>query len=194
MIIDKYKCIFVHIAKCGGCSLNFLSENNNATPTGHSTLKIIHQLHPRTKDYFSFTFVRNPWARLVSAYSMWKNMEDDHAFIKWDANEVDFCKKHSFKDFIHAVKLRLVTKPHTAPYIGYYFEKPSDMSFIGKLEQYQDDFNFICDQISFPRKEVPRNNTSLHKHYTKYYDHETYQIVLEKYAEDIKYFGYQFGE
>jgi hypothetical protein len=150
-------------------------------------------------EYFKFTFVRNPFDRLVSSffyisrYSTWKL---DVAMRKqFKLGDVDF----SF--FVKNILLLILKNPDRRPrhfksQFDFFFSNNGEslIDFVGRCEDFQEDFNIICDKIKIPRKQLPYKNASKHKHYTEYYDDETRQIVAEKYAKDIEYFGYEFGE
>ncbi|MFP4354891.1 MAG: sulfotransferase family 2 domain-containing protein [Phycisphaerae bacterium] len=65
---DKYRCIFVHIPKAAGVSVCQTLFGNLAG--GHDTIEKYQKVFSWSdyKRYFKFTFVRNPWDRLASAY------------------------------------------------------------------------------------------------------------------------------
>ena len=202
MISHKHKFIYIHIPKCGGCSLkDYLEEHctDELKNTQHDSLKDVLKDNPKKiQDYYKFTFVRNPWDRIVSLYYFWFNQTESSIFYQWDFKQADFIKNNnlSFHDFVKIINSNDTVfhdKPHLNPYIGFFMEDPSSFDFIGKIENYQKDFEIICDKISITKERIPHVNVSKHKHYIEYYDNETRQIVADKYAKDIEYFGYEFG-
>jgi len=145
-------------------------------------------------DYFKFTFVRNPWDRLVSTWNYKKKSK--HMWEKYNSGTLEhymecvelFKKYKDIKDYTIA---GVVT-----PCSDWVYDENGNnfLDFVGKVESLQEDFNIVCDKIGIPKQELPHKNKSKHKHYTKYYDDETREIVAEKFAKDIEYFGYEFGE
>lgn len=163
---------------------------------------------------FKFSVVRNPFSRVLSAYLniLKKPVDNFKQFIieefvniniENDLFYMDFQDYRSFqssKEFsFYDDRIACPQKPkeniafHCSSILNCkFFIQNAD--FIGKLENLQEDFDFICDKIDMPRQKLPHRNKSKHKHYTEYYDDETREIVAQKYAKDIQYFDYKFGD
>ena len=192
MISHKHKCIFIHIRKTAGISIrNVLGECDGTHDGLHFHNHLYHHKNILSgqlySEYFKFTFVRNPWDLRVSLYRYLA--KGGHGSL------TRYARQLSFSNWIKRYSDRVnVNTTHTGRTQTSYIEPPKDMDFIGKFENLQEDFNIVCDKIGIPRQELPHKNKTKHKHYTEYYDDETRQIVAEKYAKDIEYFNYEFGE
>ncbi len=228
MISEKYNCIFVHIPKAAGQSIEhfFLSlhglswddraplllKYNSDKEKGPERLAHLfaseyvscgHIDKQRFNSYFKFTFVRNPWARLVSEYK-YRN----------------YHIRMSFRDFVLS---GLLTKSpytdayrHIEPQYDFIYDKSGNLlvDFVGKFEKLQEDFDHVCSKINVYESKLPHVNSSNNSvtikeeikklmslkrqrellHYTGYYDKDTLAVVNNIYAKDISTFGYVFGE
>ena len=177
MINHQYKVIFVHVIKTGGVSIA-TALGMKRTNYHKSASQIKKKLGENIwNEYFKFTFVRNPWDKIVSQYH-------------FNRSKFGFGGS-TFKEYVRAWSAG--QKISTFPQLNlFYIDEKLD--FVGRFETLQEDFNIVCDKVGIPQQQLPHMNKSKHKHYTEYYDEETRQIVAEKYTEDIKYFGYKFGE
>ena len=159
-------------------------------------------------DYFVFANIRNPYARKFSA---WTYLQKDFPFERKRKFKKGLSLKETFKNLPQANDTlytasdstkkgedqsnhdyRHITQQQVDTLLNKNGEFITDMLI--KVENLQEDFNIVCDKIGIPTKKLPNSNKSKHKHYTEYYDDETREIVAEKYAKDIEYFGYEFGE
>jgi hypothetical protein len=212
MINHKHKFIFIAIHKTGTTSaFSFLLESiedgwgmkrRQIDITKHQILEYYKEKYPKKYDeYFKFTFVRNPWSRAVSLYlrgestPAWKN-QTFKDFVKdmqgaWANTDGPFWAngtKGFYKNQIDMARLRGSENLET--------------DFIGKTENLENDLRFICKKIDLDFDEkiwkernmmnISKKRLKDKKHYSEYYDEETKNIIAEKFAEDIEYFGYKF--
>jgi chondroitin 4-sulfotransferase 11 len=193
MIDHKNKFIFIHIPKTGGSSIESIFYPSIITKTGickdipnkHYTLdSLLKNEEINLGNFFSFSFIRNPWDKVLSHYLFFfKGGFDHHGsffnFVKYYCDTDHKGWKNN--DFL--------------PQFDYLsLDDSLAINFIGKFENLQEDFDEVCDRIGISRKQLPITNKTERKHYAEYYDEKTKQIVAEKYAKDIEYFGYEFGE
>ena len=203
MISHKHKFIFIHIPKCGGTSIESLFggsvcgwDGDNNLWKQHCSLNQIKSIYKIDIDkYYKFTFVRNPWDRAVSDYKWWIRRKSPFRRLLNNSTLKDYLLGRNGYEYINHLNNRTGRGDHFYEQSSFIFVKNiNKMDFIGRFENLQEDFNVVCDKIGIPQQQLPHKNKTKHKHYTEYYDDETKQMVAEKYAKDIEYFGYEFGE
>ncbi len=231
MICKPFNCIFIHIPKAAGRSvemffmnrLNLDRENpdhrqqlllvDNDDPA-RGTQKLSHLSaaeyvrcghipQPEFDRFYKFSFVRNPWSRLVSEYRY-------RAYLS----------HKSFKDFV----FNKLPKPgwddkyrHVMPQSDMLCSDDGRLlvDFVGKFERLQEDFNQVCKDLGIDDPALPhvnssektsrklrrslknfihRNDESQLKTYVDFYDDETKEFVTNLYRRDIEMFDYSFAD
>jgi hypothetical protein len=146
-------------------------------------------------EYFKFSFVRNPWDKLVSAFHFLKKGGLTVSDKKWsDKNLSPYADFDAFvRNGIQRKEIRAF--PHFRPqsdFICLSRGKPG-VDFLGYFENLEEDFSYVCRRLNVnpPLLELNRN-LSRKKDYRDYYTDETRRIVARFYADDIEMLGYSF--
>lgn len=188
IISDRYKYIFIRPQKVGSTSIiesigkpywkfEKPSQQYLKKKTGllldpyHIPANLLHVLlAPHKLDtYYKFSFIRNPWDRMVSLWYYYKNTSTFEQFI------------HN----LHKVKWHGVLM-NQVEYIG-------EVDYIGRFENLQHDFNILCDNLNIERRTLGHHKKTVdRKHYSEYYNNDTRDIVGQRYSLDIEKFKYEF--
>jgi chondroitin 4-sulfotransferase 11 len=157
-------------------------------------------------EFYHFTFVRNPFDRVVSSYfSKIKAGSGKHGSkvnkfgIPKFIQSIDTRLKKgdvSFEDFVSILSenKRLYTEKHFRPQSRFLTPKCWDnMSFIGRYENLQLDWDLICRENNLTTVALPYKNKSVGRtHYREYYNDHTRSVISSLYKEDFDRFGYTF--
>lgn len=183
------KFIFIHIPKTGGTSItkflypNFSDERLRTYSKKHFYISdYIKEGVVNLDEFFKFAFVRNPYERALSHYF----------YLAVDRLEPRYKITYSsFYDFARKIDIKC---RYSQPQADCLLDEKGKLcvDFVGKFENLQEDFNFICDKISAPRQKLPHINKTNHKHYSQYCDDRTLELIQKMYAKDFEYFDYEY--
>ena len=147
MVNHKHKFIFLHIPKTGGMSIGNALHKSYGIEENYESFYIHYDNLNETilKDYFVFTFVRNPWDRLTSNYRFKKKISDKFSFDKFLENTEE-CYENIFNT---SVKEKDINKfnsiEETATYYGEFIHTTSQVEFLkgkyGEWILYDPEFN-----------------------------------------------------
>lgn len=194
---DKRNAIFIHIPKAAGSSISSALFGGNV---GHKPYSRFHAYSPRKLDeYFTFSFVRNPWDRLYSAYRYFAAVvgQCQHRDHRW-ASEMLYGKP-DFQSFVMSLgnsgyRRKVLRYDHFRDQSGWVMlGKDIGVDYLGRFETIQLDFESICNRVGVSPIELPRLRESRKgENYTEMFTPAMSLLVEDIYQKDIINFGYQF--
>lgn len=183
VVSDSAKILFLHVPRTGGTTttevlLKNLPDAKMVLPQHASVKTAPPNFFEQYSDYFKFTFVRNPWDRMVSWYSLLKMSHDDM-----------FKNIQTLGEFADSVR-------------GYYWFNQIDhlcdengnifMDRICRHEDFENELVHVLNTNNIPYKSIPRLNHSERQEYRSYYTEGCKELIAELCHRDIEYFSYRF--
>jgi hypothetical protein len=194
----QYDSLFIHIPRTGGTTIEKILGIHREWPTvdfdvlhgqlaigneeyqlQHLSLQEASQFLPKsTGNRFSFTFVRNPWDRLVSEY-FWRS---------GGSGEFDLFVD-SACEVVNSRKELAGRNCHLRPQVEFLSEQ---ISFVGRFEFFHSDVTKVLTALRIEMSTVPHENRTAHRCYTEYYSARSRKRVASAYEADIDSLKYSF--
>ena len=210
MISHDKKCIFIHIPKCGGTSIEdviwpkdrgraekdlwmgFVTRFENKYQTGGLQHLLAWQVRQEVgrdvfSAYYKFAFVRNPWDRIVSQFAYMQQRPDLMDYLGMSSET-------EFKSYLELIRL----KEHVQwmPQVRFLLDHDGSVLVdqIGRLEVFDKDCAKIFADLGLGLDQLPGHvNRSTRQAFQYYYsDCEAIETVADIFAEDISFLGYEF--
>ena len=215
IINNTYGFVFVHIPKCGGTSLTFALSHLNyyrdleigSTTYGEELNKIFGKRygiwkHSQAREirnilgqvtwskYYTFSIVRNPYARTMSTYAYLKHHDDAYTFMK---------KFASFSEFLRSDEWASsgpdrMFEPQVAWFVDAH--KTNIVTDIFHLEDIQDNLQSIGERLGLAPHQVSklefphRNKIRKAPHGHDGIRDEDLDLIYRRYKVDFDTFGY----
>ncbi|MBZ0329199.1 sulfotransferase family protein [Halomonas sp. ANAO-440] len=193
----KSGCIYIHVPKAAGTSLNKAIYGRTL---GHYTASEIRSHFPKLfSKAFVFSFVRNPWDRVLSAYrfacigktnSMGMYRPEQYKIPEFETFE-RFLFEWLAKQELH--KIDFVFQPQSTFVVDKHGELLTD--YVGKVESLEVDIKNVESRLNKKINVGRENTTSNDSDYrSEYVNDDMVKLVKILYQDDIDRFGYVFDK
>lgn len=219
ILSDEYKFVFVHVLKSGGTAVKrFIRDSLGCAPDDHECADVPPTLVRAEgcikairdhQSYFHFSFVRNPFSRLYSAYSMMDGFlppNGIHGRLP--------TKGYPFSEFVLKPRRREL---HTSMWPGHYDTQATMLfsetefcpmfDFLGRLEHFDEDMRRILIHLNATKmleyldsiggRILPANSWGASKKKSirgglrnEYSSPQVTERVAEDYHKDFELLGY----
>ena len=203
LLSQEKRFLFIHIQKTGGTSMTKMFRDEmkdlKSYRNPHSPLSAMEE---RYEAYYKAAFVRNPYDRMLSWYTMIDEMRK-----KLSSEQIDQYKNKvqrevmlnadNFTEFIfncEYVTSRSGWLPFHKNQIDYISNENGEVAidFIGRFENLAEDMEKLGEKLGLSHVTLPHVNRSKHRAYQSYYTEETKQVITKRFKRDLEYFKYQY--
>jgi hypothetical protein len=189
--------IFVHIPKTAGTSLG---EAIYGRWVGHVPLSRFAAFdQEKFKSFFKFSFVRNPWDRLLSAFAHLKGHGEPLASREALWSKLHLAETETFEDFVLGLRderfrTLIINDVHFRPQLNWIALPGTEriaVDFVGRFESLEEDFSRLARRLGV-KSELPLLKQTDRPPYREIYSKQMRGVAEEIFRNDIDRLGYEF--
>jgi hypothetical protein len=198
----QHNCLFIHIPKTGGTTIEKLLGIYREWPAldlqvlhgalllggqeyqlQHLSFREASQFLPTdlSTTSFTFTFVRNPWDRMVSEYFWRGGVGYEQEFDLFVERACEIVKSRQELEGRNC---------HYRPQVEFL---DASIDFVGRFETFHSDLTGVLTKLQVITRDIPHEVKTSHRFYADYYSDRSQRRVASAYEADIDSLKYTFG-